>query len=235
MKIHSRFPLLGSHPSTINYKCKPSNTFYCFSEKANGPKCIPRAAVHSVLHKASANIPINYLALVLCSDESQAESFSKAPFTDPFCFECRLKQSVGSLVILLYSPWCVLAFLSSPKSGGKIYFLCKKPPKNRKQNQTTQVWCLGAACMHYHGWSFICGANAGNVRTNQFSDSIRGRAKLGCSVPCPILILHKYCLYLQFHSYIPAVLPIQRLLSHTSRLRLLQSFLQPCADREAQL
>lgn len=69
-------------------------------------------------------------------------------------------------------------------------------------------------------------------RANQFSDPTRGRGKLGHSVPRPILMLHKYCLYLQFHSYIPAVLPIQRMLSQVSRLMLCRGvFLQPWADR----
>lgn len=128
----------------------------------------------SVLHEASASIPINYLTLLLWSGESQAESFSKAQliYWSFLCLECRLKQSVGSLVILLFSLWHILAFLSSPKSRGKVSFLFKKPPKTRK-NQAKQAWCPGAACMHCHGCSSICAANVGSVRTHQPSDSTR--------------------------------------------------------------
>lgn len=128
----------------------------------------PRVSVYNMFHEASASTTINYLTLILCNGASQAEIQQSITNWFLLYLEGRLKQSVGSLVILLFFPWQIFAFLSSPKiCEGKIHFLLKKSQKTN----SNQACCPWAARMRCHGWSFTCGANVGYVRTNQFSDS----------------------------------------------------------------
>lgn len=119
---------------------------------------------------------------------------AKHNFLIPSLFGVHL--SVGSLVILLFSPPARISIPFFPKIWEcKIHFLLKKK-KNRKQNQTDQACCLRAACMHCHGWSFICGANIGSVRTNQFNNSAREAERKDSINSWVILLLSQYYYYI---------------------------------------
>lgn len=101
-----------------------------------------------------------------------------------------------------------------PKIWEQILFFLKKATKNQrtKSNQPSVVprsWLHALPWLQLQLWCKCWQCQNSSV---QWCNK-RGRGKQGHSLPCPIWTLHKYCLYLQFHSHIPAVLPIQRLLS----------------------
>lgn len=116
-----------------------------------------------------------------------------------------------------------------PKIWGKSLFTFLKATKNEKKNKPSVV---PRSCLHALPWlQFHLWCKCWQCQ-NSSAQWFNKRGKLGHSVPCPILTLHNYCLYLQFHSYIPAVLPIQRLLSQMSRLRLQQSWPSAALGRQ---